>query len=349
MLEESPPPSFWYGKGYAQPFLIDNGFVRGKIVRLGSELDTILSTHAYPAVINGYITELLLIATALVADIKTDGCITVQITQGEIIRTLVVDVNSQGHLRGWADFDESNLIDAVTQETKTFEDLFKNGVLVFTLSLSHQVEKQQAIVELKGKNLEECLRHYFDQSDQITSSLRLATSPGVTLCALDKLCEDLPIASDSLSNVVDIETKNNLTRQLPFLGGAMILQAVPLRASNANTPQEPIEEEDRENKWQELELLMATLKATELCDPHLSPEALLLRLFHEHNPILFSSKPLKAACSCSREKLLSVLSSFNEETLETMFIDHGIEASCQFCKKNYLFTREDIALSRAPQ
>lgn len=48
-------------------------------------------------------------------------------------------------------------------------------------------------------------------------------------------------------------------------------------------------------------------------------------------------------CGCSREKLERYFCTLNDEELRNMLDKNGkIEASCQFCNKQYVFTKEDI-------
>ena len=49
----------------------------------------------------------------------------------------------------------------------------------------------------------------------------------------------------------------------------------------------------------------------ELLDTELASERLLFRLFHEDGVRVFGSKPLRAFCRCSQDRIEAVLKSFD--------------------------------------
>lgn len=101
--------------------------------------------------------------------------------------------------------------------------------------------------------------------------------------------------------------------------------------------------------WQRASLLFDTLTTAELLD---TPADLLLhRLFHEDGVRLLGEKPLRFACSCSRERVSAVLESLGEAESRAAAADNGgrIEVHCEFCGQAYRYSADDIDGLFAPQ
>lgn len=100
--------------------------------------------------------------------------------------------------------------------------------------------------------------------------------------------------------------------------------------------------------WQRASLLFDTLTTAELQD---TPADLLLhRLFHEDGVRLLGEKPLRFACSCSRERVSAVLESLGEAESRAAAVENGgqVEVHCEFCGQAYRYTAADIDALFAP-
>ncbi|SEA49540.1 molecular chaperone Hsp33 [Thiothrix caldifontis] len=98
-----------------------------------------------------------------------------------------------------------------------------------------------------------------------------------------------------------------------------------------------------EDDWQRASLLLDTLTAEELA--HLEPEELLYRLFHEEDVRLFDAKDIRFQCSCSRERVETMLRSIGQTEAETILEEQGkIEIICEFCNANYTLDAIDTEL-----
>jgi molecular chaperone Hsp33 len=71
-------------------------------------------------------------------------------------------------------------------------------------------------------------------------------------------------------------------------------------------------------------------------------ETLLRRLFHEDTVEILGSRPLEFACSCSRERVESMLQSLGEVEALAAAEDDVAEIRCEFCGQQYRFDREQI-------
>jgi molecular chaperone Hsp33 len=98
---------------------------------------------------------------------------------------------------------------------------------------------------------------------------------------------------------------------------------------------------DDEDGWNRIEHLTATLGAEELLNT--SPEQLLYRLYHEESVRLFEPRPLAFGCSCTRDRVESMLRSLGREEVEAALEarDGEIEVICEFCAQRYTFDRID--------
>ena len=96
-----------------------------------------------------------------------------------------------------------------------------------------------------------------------------------------------------------------------------------------------------EDGWNRIEHLTATLGAEELLNT--SPEQLLYRLYHEESVRLFEPRPLAFGCSCTRDRVESMLRSLGREEVEAALEarDGEIEVICEFCAQRYTFDRID--------
>ena len=84
-------------------------------------------------------------------------------------------------------------------------------------------------------------------------------------------------------------------------------------------------------------MLASTLNQSELLDPNLLPNDLLLPLFHEFDARVFDCKPLQHACRCNRERVANTLSAFSKTEIETLKEEGLINVTCKFCGLTYVF------------
>lgn len=98
-----------------------------------------------------------------------------------------------------------------------------------------------------------------------------------------------------------------------------------------------------EDGWNRACALFDTLSPQELLN--WSAEDLLTRLFHEDGVQVLGRKPLRFACSCSRERVEAMLVSLGEAEAEAAVTAAGGRASirCEFCGQSYRFDAEEIA------
>lgn len=93
--------------------------------------------------------------------------------------------------------------------------------------------------------------------------------------------------------------------------------------------------------WSRAGALFDTLSPHELLE--WTGEQLMTRLFHEDGVRMLGAKPLAFGCSCSRERVESMLTSLGEEEAHAALADGEAVVRCEFCGQSYRFSTEQIA------
>ena len=98
-----------------------------------------------------------------------------------------------------------------------------------------------------------------------------------------------------------------------------------------------------EEAWTRTQAFFETVGEDELTDPELSSDQLLFRLFHEDGVRVFGSKPLRAFCRCSQDRIETVLKSFPaEDRAEMVEPDGKIHVTCEYCSRVYSVEPEKL-------
>jgi molecular chaperone Hsp33 len=302
------------------PFTLDKLDTRGRSVRLGDALDTILNRHDYPAPVARLLGEAVVLASLIGSSLKFDGRFIMQTQTDGPVNLIVVDFDAPDGLRGYARFDRDALVKAAEQGRTHPGELLGKGHLAMTIDQGPHTERYQGIVALDGNSLEEVAHTYFMQSEQIPTMVRLAvaefTQKGDHRAhwrAGGLLIQHLP--ENGLAVMADLPGDGNY--------------------DNPHTADPDFEEADG---WSEAKALLATLEDVELADPDLSPERLLFRLYHETGVRVFSPIALEERCTCSADRIEDMLAtSFSKEDREEMAVDGQIEVVCEFCSTAYHF------------
>jgi molecular chaperone Hsp33 len=295
-----------------QPFQIERGGTRGRLVRLGPLIDTVLAQHAYPAPVALLLAEMLSLAVALSSALKYDGIFTLQAKGDGPVRLMVADVTSRGDVRGYAQFDEARIaaLTATAGSALSVPRLLGAGYLAFTVDQGNRTERYQGIVELTGATLVDCIHHYFRQSEQLDAGIKLAIAAG-----------------DG------------------WQAGVLMLQRVP-ESGGARLAAEDGEEDEAESAddgWRRALALMGSATSAELTDRALAPNDLLYRLFHEDGVRVFTPVSLRAGCRCSRERVEEVLRALPRGEVEHLKVDGRIEVTCEFCNSRYVLDEDALA------
>ena len=285
---------------------IGQGEVRGRILRLGTSLDGVLGGDRYPEAVAMLLGEAVMIAALVASSLKFDGRFLVQAhgTNEGAVSMLAAECTTDGNMRAYARFDVPSLERILAENPRPdAKTLTGGGSFAMTIDQGAGKDKYQGISAIEGATLAACAEHFFKQSEQVPTRIKLSIGR-------------LQMAGEAEQ----------------WRGGGIMVQRVAADAARG----------DAEEAWDMSKALMATLKDEELLDPDLGSERLLYRLFHEQGVRLDTPMDVRAQCSCSRDRLLASIKTFEPSDQEDMFEDGKITANCEFCATDYVFTREDV-------
>src|SRR5260370_36698431 len=95
------------------PFKVEALDLRGRVVRFGPAIDTILSRHSYPAPVAKLLGEGIVLTVLLGSTLKFEGRFILQTQSDGPVRMLVIDYTTPGKVRGCARFDATRVAAAI--------------------------------------------------------------------------------------------------------------------------------------------------------------------------------------------------------------------------------------------
>ena len=289
----------------SRPFQLEQSALRGRLIRLGDTVDVVLTRHDYPPAVSRLLGEMFVLAATLAGGLKFKGTFSLQTRSDGPISLMVADCTDDGGMRGYAKFNR----DAVAAiEQPSVPALLGKGHFAVTVDQDNSGAAYQGLVELEGESLTDCIHQYFRQSEQVKTGMKIA-----------------------------VEQLDDGAGTAFWRAGAVMVQCLP---------EEESESRDKEalEDWRRTMMLLGTVKNAELIDPDLSPERLLLRLFHEEGVRIFDPQPLSFRCRCNRGRVETLLRRFRPEDIETMKQeDGGLFVTCEFCNETYRFEETEVS------
>lgn len=299
-------------------FIFDGLPVRGMLVRLTDSWQEILKRReaagGYPVEVMHLLGEMTAAGALMQGNIKFNGALVLQIFGDGPVKLAVAEVQPDLSLRATA---------TVTGAVETGSSLSQlvnvnnEGRCAITLDPKDKFPGQQpyqGVVPLFGdqrekiENLSEVLEHYMLQSEQLDTKLILAA--------------DGNIAAGLLIQRLPAKGQGNLEGQSD---------------RDANEDQIGVNED-----YQRIAMLAGTLKRDELLT--LDVDTILHRLFWQEPITRFEPLTPSFACSCSRERVSSMLRSLGTDEIESIIAERGsVEVGCEFCGAQYLFDPVDAA------
>ena len=287
-------------------FMIERSGIRGRLLRLGPALDTIVQRPGYPESVGRLLAELVALGTTLASTLKYDGSFSLQIKGSEAVRTMVMDATSEGALRGYAGYDAEAVAALERAETPlALPAWVGKGHMAFTVDQGEFTERYQGLVALTGESLLDSLLHYFRQSQQVNAGILVGVQP--------------PQASASGG----------------WRAGALLIEQVP--DDNA-AKFDRVDDED----WRRALILMSTCTDIELVEPALAPNDLLFRLFHEEGVRVFEPRPISVGCRCTQQRMERVLRTIDRAELEEFKVEGKVVLTCEFCALDFPFDDGDL-------
>lgn len=299
-----PVPDLVVPRGVT-PFFLPQRPVRGRLVRLGPLADALLTRHDNHPIVTTLVGEALALAAALSTALKFRGSFSLQAKGDGPVGMLLADCTDTGELRGYARVDPEKL-QALLAATPSpdADQLFGSGYLAFTVDQGPDEARHQGIVTIEGGNLAEMALHYFRTSEQLRCQVHLA-------CA---------------------------HTSAGWRAGALVLEKI----AGAGGIDPALDEAAQDDSWHTAGALASTLTDGELLDDDLPPDRLLYRLFHTEGVAMDRARALSYGCRCSRARLAGLLAGFAEDDLDHMSVDGDIVMTCEFCKYDFHFPRQDV-------
>jgi molecular chaperone Hsp33 len=302
-------------------FVFEGLPVRGMLVRLTDAWQEILQRHrdagGYPAAVTELLGEMTAAATLMQANIKFNGALIMQIMGDGPVKLAVAEVQPDLSLRATA----TVVGDVATNAPLShMVNVTNQGRCAITLDPKDRLPGQQpyqGVVPLFGdrreklEKLSEVIEHYMLQSEQLDTRLVLAAD--------DKMAAGL------------------------------LIQRLPLQGVDNLAGQSGARDEDQigvNEDYNRIAILASSLKREELLS--LDADTILRRLFWEEDvrrfePLTGEQGP-RFACTCSRERVGSMLRSLGRDEVESILAEQGqVEVGCEFCGAQYRFDPVDAA------
>ncbi len=299
-MPDTPAPA----DDFVSAFQIEGEPVRGRIARMGEVVHDILTRHDYPEPVANLLGEACALAALVGASLKFDGRLILQAQGDGPVSYVVADYDTAGALRGYCRYDAERVAEVSTGfSLPGAKTLLGKGAFVMTLDQGPDSERYQGVTPIEGETLALCAEHYFAQSEQTPTRVRLA---------------------------VGQVREAGAAR---WRAGGVILQNIAEDDARGET----------RDAWETAQAYFETLGEDELIDPALPAERLLYRLFHETGVRMFEPRALRAFCRCSEDRIRGVLRSFPvEERAEMVEADGKIRVTCEYCSRVYELTPEMV-------
>ena len=313
------------GDDVVVPFAVEPLDIRGRAIQVGPMLDSILERHDYPEDVAFLASELIVLAILLGSSLKFEGHFILQTQSSGPVSLAVVDFATPNSLRAYVRYDATAVDKAAREGRAAPRELLGDGVMALTIDQGDQMQRYQGIVQLDGTTLEEVAHQYFRQSEQIPTIVKLSVARIMR-----------PSSSGAGS-------------ENRWRAGGLIVQFFP--DSEARIPvrdlpggrDDYVEETADDQAWTEAGALVDTVGDDELTDPQINVERLLYRLFNEHGVRVFEGTRIYDKCTCSREKVISLVKSFDDDPGKPLGADGKFETKCEFCSKVYLISKDELA------
>lgn len=317
--QSGSPPDASVPDDSVLPFSTVKSRAMGRLVRLGSVVDEILSQHDYPERVSEALGEAVALTAMLGTTLKLDGDLIIQTNSDGPLGMLVVNFETPGRIRAHASFDEERVAALVGDEPHDSGALLGSGYLAITIDPGKGMDRYQGVVALEGQGLADAAHAYFRQSEQLPTYVRLA-----------------------VARHRNRSTGSDAGWQWRA-GGLLVQHVTPVGGAVHDDDEDDFLLGEDDDNWRRVAYLAQTVEDHEILDPTLAPERLLYRLFHEEGVRAAGARELEVFCRCSRERVANLLKSFEQAELDDLREEAGdIVVTCEFCNTAYRFADDGI-------
>ncbi|MGN6526359.1 MAG: Hsp33 family molecular chaperone HslO [Burkholderiaceae bacterium] len=292
-------------------FIFDGLPVRGMLVRLTDSWQEVLARRAasgdWPRPVQDVLGEMAAASVLMQANLKFNGALVLQVQGDGPVRLAVAEALSDLRFRVTAKVQGDVAADA------RFEDLVNargHGRCAITLDPKDREPGQQPYQGV----------------------VTLVTPDGHSVGDVASMLEQYMRQSEQLDTRLVLAADGERACGL-------LIQRLPVEgvANLEGTAAGAVDDD----AFTRIAHLAATLKADELLT--LDAETILRRLFWEEPLRLFEPQHPSFACSCSRERVRSMLRGLGREEAEDILAERGdIEIACDFCGRQYRFDAVDV-------
>jgi len=279
-------------------FVFERYPFRGQLLHLGPAWAAMMEHHDYPAQVRDCLGEAVAAAALLSSTLKYDGLLSLQLRGTGPMHLMLVECTDGLAMRAVARFREP-------PDTRDLRVLSGDGTLTVTIESGGASNRYQGIVPLTGASMSDCLRAYFEHSEQLPTRLWLR--------------------ADAASS------------------SGLLLQRLPVTARPAGVTESGaggVSEEEIEDAWRRVQLVADTVTPEELA--RLEDRELLRRLFAEDDVRMFQSAPVFFRCRCSRERVGNMLRALGRDEVDSVLEEFGlVEVRCEFCSRSYRYDAVD--------
>jgi molecular chaperone Hsp33 len=280
-------------------FLFEHFPIRGHIVHLDASWRALLEHREYPTVIRDTLGEAVAASVLLAATLKFEGMLSLQLKGQGPMHLMLAQCSDTLGVRAVARYKEADF-------RPDLASLSGKGSLTVTIENEDLSQRYQGIVPLTGERLSDCLRNYFETSEQLPTRLWLhADEHGASGLLLQRLSDD------------------------------------SVKSRTPGSRAHEMNQAEIDDAWNRVQMLGDTLKPEEL--QTLSDRNILRRLFAEDDVRLFESAPVFFKCRCSRERVVGMLRALGAEEVRSVLAEQGhVEVRCDFCNRAYRFDSVDV-------
>ena len=280
-------------------FLFEHYPIRGHIVHLDASWRALLEHREYPSVIRDTLGEAVAASVLLAATLKFDGTLSLQLKGQGPMHLMLAQCSDALGVRAVARYKEADY-------RRDLVSLSGEGTLTVTVENEDLSQRYQGVVPLSGERLSECLRGYFETSEQLPTRLWLhADENGASGLLLQRLSDD------------------------------------SVQSRSVGSRLHEMERGEIDDAWHRVQLLGDTLKPEEL--QALSDRNILRRLFAEDDVRMFEPAPVFFRCRCSRERVVGMLRALGPDEVRSVLAEQGhVEVRCDFCNRAYRLDSVDV-------
>ena len=299
-------------------FIFEGMPVRGMLVRLTDGWREVLQRRAtagaWAPPVRGMLGQMAAAATLMQANLKFNGALILQVQGDGPVKLAVAEVSSDLRFRVTAKVDAPVADDAELHEMVNPRGRARCAITLDPLDRQPGQQPYQGIVPL-------------------------ATADGLRVPDVAAMLEHYMRQSEQL------ETRLVLAANDEVAAG-LLIQRLPVAGPGAVAGS--ARNEDDEESFHRIAHLSATLTAQELLT--LDASTLLHRLYWEETLRVFAPQTPQFACSCSSERVRSMLRSLGREESDGIIAERGeIEVACEFCGQQYRFDAVDVGEMFTPE